>query len=133
LRTKLVERAELENLTESQVVREAIRTYLDRPPTSTDDIIRRFFTTNQEVADAVRRQRDRLGMTQTSLAKLANVSPQAVTRLESGETIDTADMFAVLDATHIHALALPGVPKNTSEPIDLAAHIAAYVAKANHA
>ncbi|MCL2489741.1 MAG: hypothetical protein FWF36_03300 [Propionibacteriaceae bacterium] len=130
MRRRLAERAQAESVPESQVVRDAILAYLQRPVVEPGDTVHRFFTTTQEVADAVRQQRARLRLSRSTLATKAGVTAQVVADLEDGSPeVSTEDELAALGAVNIDAMALPGRPPSAlrPEPIDLDAHLAAYL------
>ena len=94
--------------------------------------VRRFLTSSDDVAEAVRTERARLRLTQAQVGELAGVSRQFVIDVEAGHPRAEIDkVLAVLDAVQVHALALPApAPRTdgkTMHNIDLDAQLEAYL------
>jgi len=94
---------------------------------------RRFMTTPEELASAVKDRRRELHLTQAQVAQTAGVTRQFVSMVErSHPTAELGKVLAVLDAVQIHALAIPAPVasqhKNMNE-LDLNQHLRDYLAR----
>jgi HTH-type transcriptional regulator/antitoxin HipB len=89
---------------------------------------RRFLTSAQAVAQAVRQARQQAGLSQVDLAAKAGVGRRFVVDLEAGHPrAELAKVLAVLEAVGIHAMALPAPPvTRTLQDVDLDAVVARF-------
>jgi HTH-type transcriptional regulator / antitoxin HipB len=82
---------------------------------------RRFLTTPEAVAAAVRETRTELGLSQAQLARKARVGRRFIVGIEAGHPrAELGKVLDVLEALDIHATALPAPPvTKTLHDIDL--------------